>query len=310
MTLNTIHTGDALSCLCGLPDESVDMCVSSPPYFGLRDYGVDGQLGLEGSPELYVDRLVQVFREVRRILKPDGTLWLNIGDSYATSSGPQAPRNTRNSQGHTEKRVPEGYKMKDLIGIPWMVAFALRSDGWYLRQDIIWNKTNCMPESVRDRCTRSHEYIFLLSKRRHYYFDAEAISEPITGSSTERYLRSEGSPRLPRFGGNKYVEADQIVDRRKDGSAYAPRPRRNKRDVWSICTGGFKGAHFAVFPPQLVRPCVLAGCRPGGVVLDPFMGSGTTAIVAIEEGRNYIGIELNPDYVKLAENRINEARAR
>ena len=315
MNLNTIITGDALNVLKAMEAESVNMCVTSPPYFGLRDYGIDGQLGLEGSPERYTEKIVEIFREVRRILKPDGTLWLNIGDSYATSSGPQAPKNTRNSQGHTRKHVPDGYKIKDLIGIPWMVAFALRSDGWYLRQDIIWNKTNCMPESVRDRCTRSHEYVFMFSKRPRYYYDAEAISEPITGNSTERYLRElkspkEGTPHLPRFGGNKYVEGDQTIDRRKDGATYIPKLRKNKRDVWSVCTGGFKGAHFAVFPPQLVRPCILAGSKAGGVVLDPFMGSGTTAIVCIEEGRNFIGIELNPEYVAMANSRILEAKER
>ena len=310
---NQIITGDALTVLRTMEAESVDMCVTSPPYYNLRDYGIEGQLGHEETPEEYVEKMTEIFREVRRILRKDGTLWVVIGDSYATSSGPQAPRNTRNSQGHTPKRVPEGYKLKDLIGIPWMVAFALRADGWYLRQDIIWNKTNCMPESVRDRCTRSHEYVFMFSKARAYYYDAEAISEPITGNSTERYLRElksgeHGTPHLPRFGGNKYVTDGDPVDRRKDGSTYIPKLRRNKRDVWSICTGGFKGAHFAVFPPQLVRPIILAGCRPGGTVLDPFVGSGTTAAVAIEEGRDYIGIEINPAYVEMATERIASAK--
>lgn len=315
MQVNTIITGDSLNVLRSMDAESVDMCVTSPPYYGLRDYGVDGQIGHEQTPEEYIEKLVEIFREVRRILKPDGTLWLNIGDSYATSSGAQAPRNTRNKQGHTKKSVPDGYKPKDLIGIPWMAAFALRADGWYLRQDIIWNKTNCMPESVRDRCTRSHEYVFMFAKSRRYHFDNEAISEPITGSSTERYIRElkngeTSTPRLPRFGGNKYHGDGDPVDRRKDGSTYIPKLRRNKRDVWSTCTGGFKGAHFAVFPPALIRPCILAGCRPGGVVLDPFIGSGTTAVVAIEEGRNYIGIEINPAYVEMADERIRHAKER
>lgn len=313
MNLNTIITGDSLEVLRSMADESVDMCVTSPPYYGLRNYGVDGQIGLEATPEEYVEKLVEIFHEVRRILKPDGTLWLNLGDSYATSSGPQPPRNTRNQQGHTKKQVPAGYKPKDLIGIPWLVAFALRADGWYLRQDIVWQKTNCMPESVRDRCTRSHEYVFMLAKSRRYYFDGEAISEPITGNSTERYIRElkngeTSTPHLPRFGGSKYVTEGDPVDRRKGGSTYIPKLRRNKRDVWSTCTGGFKGAHFAVFPPALIRPCILAGCRPGGVVLDPFIGSGTTALVAIEEGRNYIGIEINPDYTTMATERIRQAR--
>lgn len=196
-----IITGEALETLRQLPDRCCDVCVTSPPYYGLRNYEVDGQIGLEGSPDEYVEKLVEVFREVRRVLKDDGTLWLNIGDSYATRSGPQPPTNTRNQCGHTAKSVPTGYKPKDLIGIPWLLAFALRADGWYLRQDIIWQKTNCMPESVKDRCTKSHEYLFLLAKSPRYYFNAEAISEPIAGSSTKRYLQNieaqKGSDRQP-----------------------------------------------------------------------------------------------------------------
>lgn len=318
-----IITGDALEELKKLPACCCDMCVTSPPYYGLRNYGASGQIGLEGSPDEYVERLVEVFREVRRVLKDDGTLWLNIGDSYATRSGPQPPRNTRNQCGHTEKRVPGGYKCKDLIGIPWLLAFALRNDGWYLRQDIIWQKTNCMPESVKDRCTKSHEYIFLLTKSPRYYFDAEAISEPIAESSIKRCQQNieaqKGSTRqpgktngamkavLPRFGGKKYGDDNNTETRTKSGNEYILTLRRNKRDVWAICTAGFKGAHFAVFPEKLVKPCVLAGSRPGGTVLDPFMGSGTAGAVAVQEGRDFIGIEINPEYTKLSEQRIRAA---
>lgn len=318
-----IITGEALETLRQLPDRCCDVCVTSPPYYGLRNYEVDGQIGLEGSPDEYVEKLVEVFREVRRVLKDDGTLWLNIGDSYATHSGPQPPTNTRNQCGHTAKSVPTGYKPKDLIGIPWLLAFALRADGWYLRQDIIWQKTNCMPESVKDRCTKSHEYLFLLAKSPRYYFNAEAISEPIAGSSTKRYLQNieaqKGSDRqpgktngamkaaLPRFGGEKYGDSENEETRTKSGAVYVPTLRRNKRDVWAISTAGFKGAHFAVFPEKLVRPCVLAGSKPGGTVLDPFCGSGTTGAVATQEGRDFIGIEINPEYSKMSEQRIHEA---
>lgn len=318
-----IITGEALETLRQLPDRCCDVCVTSPPYYGLRNYEVDGQIGLEGSPDEYVEKLVEVFREVRRVLKDDGTLWLNIGDSYATHSGPQPPTNTRNQCGHTAKSVPTGYKPKDLIGIPWLLAFALRADGWYLRQDIIWQKTNCMPEGVKDRCTKSHEYLFLLAKSPRYYFNAEAISEPIAGSSTKRYLQNieaqKGSDRqpgktngamkaaLPRFGGEKYGDSENEETRTKSGAVYVPTLRRNKRDVWAISTAGFKGAHFAVFPEKLVRPCVLAGSKPGGTVLDPFCGSGTTGAVATQEGRDFIGIEINPEYSKMSEQRIHEA---
>lgn len=311
---------DALEGLRTLEPESVHTCVTSPPYYNLRDYGVAGQIGAEATPEEFVEKLVEVFREVRRVLHPDGTLWVNIGDSYATRSGNQPPTNTRNSCGHTEKRTPPGYKYKDLIGVPWLLAFALRADGWYLRQDIIWNKSNCMPESVRDRCTKSHEYIFLLSKSERYYFDAAAISEPITGASTKRYMQNiesqagsfkqpgrGGRPMkaaLPRFGGEKYGADQTEKTRTKSGKTYAPTPRRNKRDVWTVGTSGFRGAHFAVFPEKLIEPCILAGCPEGGTVLDPFAGSGTTGVVAKRLGRNFIGCEINPDYAKMAADRI------
>jgi len=321
VSVKTVLLGDALERLHEMDSEIFHCCVTSPPYYNLRDYGTPGQIGMEETPERYIENLVQVFRGVRRVLRPDGTLWINIGDSYATSSGPQPPTNTRNSQGHTKKRVPEGYKRKDLIGIPWMLAFALRADGWYLRQDIIWQKPNAMPESVRDRCTKSHEYIFLLSKSPHYYFDAAAISEPIAGSSTKRYLQNieaqKGSDRqpgktngkmkaaLPRFGGEKYGPDGSEESRTNSGKVYVPTLRRNKRDVWAISTGGFKGAHFAVFPERLVEPCILAGCPEGGTVLDPFTGSGTTGVVAKRLRRNFVGVEINPEYWKMATDRIN-----
>lgn len=282
--------GDAADRLKDLESESVNTCVTSPPYYNLRDYGAAGQIGMEGTPEEYISDLVEVFREVRRVLRPDGTLWINIGDSYATSSGSQPPTNTRNAQGHTAKSVPLGYKRKDMIGIPWMLAFALRTDGWYLRQDIIWAKPNTMPESVRDRCTRSHEYIFLLSKSRKYYFDAEAISEPISGESLKRYER-KGERGSPMFCGC----ADD--DEHK-------KARKNRRDVWSIPTGGFKCEHIAVFPERLVEPCILAGSPEGGVVLDPFAGSGTTGAVAKRLGRDFVGVEINPQYRRMAIDRI------
>lgn len=297
-----IITGDALTELQHLPDRSCDMCVTSPPYYGLRNYGIEGQLGLENTPEAYVDKLVEVFREVRRVLKDDGTLWLNVGDSYATHSGAQPPKGTRNIHGHTAKNAPHGYKIKDLIGIPWMLAFALRSDGWYLRQDIIWQKPNCMPESVTDRCTKSHEYLFLLSKSPKYYFDSVAISEPVTGKNANRYLQKGQTP--PRLGGNKYGDDADRASRTKSGAVYVPALRKNKRDVWSVNTAGFRGAHFAVFPEALVEPCILAGSRPGGIVLDPFFGSGTAGVVAVREGRDFIGIELNPEYAEMGRARI------
>ena len=284
--METILWGDALEQLRTLEPDSVHTCVTSPPYYNLRDYGTAGQIGAEATPEEYIENLVKVFREVQRVLRPNGTLWINIGDSYATRSGAQPPTNTRNIHGHTAKQLPAGYKYKDLMGIPWMLAFALRTDGWHLRQDIIWAKPNCMPESVRDRCTKSHEYIFLLSKSDRYYFDAAAISEPIAEINVTRYLKS--------FGGKGYRNE-------------VPNLRRNKRDVWTIGTGGFKGAHFAVFPEKLVEPCILAGCPEGGLVLDPFAGSGTTGVVAKHLARNFIGIELNPEYCRMADERIRAA---
>jgi len=264
-----------------------------------------------------------VFREVRRVLRDDGTLWLNIGDCYAGSGKGAAshPDNAAKYKQGTNKgmvgarqtiqtRIPK-CKPKDLIGIPWMVAFALRNDGWYLRQDIIWAKPNPMPESVKDRCTKSHEYIFLLSKSAKYYYDAEAISEPVADSTVTRVFgKTNGVMKAaaPRYGGKKYTENPKMFYRTKSGNAYDYRERRNKRDVWMVSTKPFKGAHFATFPPDLIRPCIRAGSRSGGIVLDPFFGSGTVGMVAKQEGRRFIGIDINPDYSEMAFNRINNSK--
>ena len=303
LELNKIYNMDCLEGLKQLPDNSINCCVTSPPYWGLRDYGVEGQIGLEKTPEEYVSKMVEVFREVKRVLRKDGTLWLNLGDSYAGSGrGPTG----RNGIGNQEKRqgfhspkvvIPTGLKPKDLVGIPWMVAFALRADGWYLRQDIIWHKPNPMPESVKDRCTKAHEYIFLLSKSSKYYYDAEAIKEPL--ARPEELLRK--TPAV--FGGrNKH---DGYGTRKYSGNEYVGTyTGRNKRSVWTVSTKPFPEAHFATFPPDLIKPCILAGCPAGGVVLDPFMGSGTTGMVAAMHQRNFIGFELNPEYCKMAEKRI------
>lgn len=295
-----ILLGDALEQLRAIPSEIVHTCVTSPPYYNLRDYGTEGQIGNEASVEEYINTLVRIFREVRRVLRPDGTLWVNIGDSYATRSGNQPPTNTRNSCGHTTKKPPSGYKYKDMIGIPWQLAFALRADGWYLRQDIIWNKPNCMPEAVKDRCTKSHEYLFLLAKSEHYYFDAQAIREPATSKKgNARTFRGGGA-----YTGGRTHDNSAQVKRESHGNVENQTGHRNKRDVWTISTNGFRGAHFAVFPEKLVEPCILAGCPAGGLVLDPFMGSGTTGVVAKRLGRDFVGVEINPDYVEMATARM------
>ncbi len=371
---NKIYQGDVLKVLKTFPDESVHCCVTSPPYWGLRDYGVEGQLGLESTPEEYVTKMVEVFREVKRVLKKEGTLWLNLGDSYA-GSGKGAWGNKevqkeiyvpdKDSPQCKLKKVPQGLKPKDLVGIPWMVAFALRADGWYLRQDIIWHKPNAMPESVKDRCTKAHEYIFLLSKNRKYYYDYEAVKEPLS-IATVNDLKSRKTLN------NKGTHGGTRKDLGRNRDEYVPKDgKRNKRTVWTVTTKPFKGAHFAVFPEDLIEPCILAGTSPQAceicgapwervverepmeikrsgrgealgkygktaasgtmikpatsvttgwkptctcqnegkgrcIVLDPFMGSGTTAVVALKHNRNYIGIELNPEYIKIAEKRISE----
>ena len=297
--METILCGDALEQLRTLEAESVHTCVTSPPYYNLRDYGTAGQIGMEETPEEYIDKLVDVFREVWRVLRTDGTLWVNIGDSYATRSGPQPPRNTRNRCGHTAKATPDGYKYKDLIGIPWLLAFAMRADGWYLRQDIIWHKTNAMPESVRDRCTKAHEYIFLLSKSAHYYFDAAAIREQCGTKGNARTFRGGGA-----YTGGRSFQNSVRVERESHGNSANSTGGRNKRSVWSMATGQFKAAHYATFPERLVEPCILAGCQEGGTVLDPFAGSGTTGVVAKRLRRHFVGVEINPDYWQMATDRI------
>lgn len=290
--LNTILCGDCLEVLRTLPSSSVDCCVTSPPYYALRDYGVDGQIGLEDTPEVYIAKLSDVFMEVYRVLKPEGTLWLNIGDSY-----------NGNKKGNTEtikykvvaesndfhKKLWKGAKQKDLIGIPWMLGFTLRSKGWYLRQDIIWEKGNPLPESVTDRCTKSHEYIFLMSKSLKYYFDHEAIQEKAKYPNDNRGSRGD-SRRGTEMNSVSGVTGEM----------------RNKRDVWCVNTKPCKEAHFATYPFELIKPCILAGCPENGIVLDPFMGSGTTAIVARSLNRNYIGVELNPEYIKIAQKRLEK----
>ncbi len=318
--------GDVLEKLKEMPDEQFDCVVTSPPYWGLRDYGVEGQIGLERTPEEYVAKLVVIFREVRRVLKKNGTLWLNLGDSYAAGGNGGGTKKQDSNRGtnvikgraHT---APPGLKPKDLVGIPWRVAFALQADGWYLRQDIIWAKPNPMPESVRDRCTRSHEYVFLFSKSRRYFFDSDAIKEPSSG-------REFRVPYGWGIGGEPHVARDlqknavhskmAIADKRIAGSGRGLHGHsgnkladgmvltdRNKRSVWSVTAKAFKGAHFAVFPEKLIEPMIAAGCPWGGAVLDPFMGAGTTAVVAKKLGRHSVGIELNPEYIEIAKKRID-----
>lgn len=302
--MSRVINGDALTELRKLPDESVDMCVTSPPYFGLRDYGVGGQIGLEETPDTYIQALTKVFHEVRRVLKPQGTLWLNIGDSYCNSNGyarasEQFQREGRNDAPANDRDLTQlhnaGYKTKDLIGIPWMLAFALRNDGWYLRQDIIWQKPNPMPESVTDRCTKSHEYIFLFSKSSKYYFDHEAIQEDAIGEPCVRDKHAEGY-QADYAHGDRFSPGERV---------YGANGKRNKRDVWNVSVAPIKEAHFATFPKKLIEPCILAGCPVGGTVLDPFFGSGTTGVVATELNRDYIGIELNPKYVEIINKRTS-----
>lgn len=300
LELNKIYNMDCMEGLKQLDDNSINCCVTSPPYWGLRDYGVEGQLGLESTPEEYVAKMVEVFREVKRVLRDDGTLWLNLGDSYCgncsrTSTGRAGLGNPR--EGVFTKKG-KGIKPKDLVGIPWMVAFALRADGWYLRQDIIWHKPNAMPESVKDRCTKAHEYIFLLSKSRKYYYDNEAIKETAKNANKTISLGEKSFSKRQAKG----VGVEPSGNGKSDN--YTVKEYRNKRSVWTVTTKPFKGAHFAVFPEDLIEPCILAGCPAGGVVLDPFMGSGTTCMVAAMYQRNFIGFELNPEYCKMAEKRI------
>jgi DNA modification methylase len=343
-----IYTGDAISVLRGLPENSVHCCVTSPPYWGLRDYGTgqwvgglpdcdhqnhhgeqgrtgqradrtftgaqnffknecrkcgakrtDNQIGLEDTPQDYVARLVEVFSEVRRVLKPDGTLWLNLGDSYANDGkwgGATGGKHVSALHGEPigRARRKTGLKPKDLIGIPWRVAFALQADGWWLRSDIVWAKPAPMPESVTDRPTRSHEYIFLLAKSEQYYYDYEAVKEKAVSSHPS---------------GNGYKRSSRLTYQDEQGSRgsdeqWQPSPTRNLRDVWTVGAQPFPEAHFATFPPRLIEPCVIAGCPEGGTVLDPLFGAGTTGVVARKHRRKFIGIELNPEYVAMAERRM------
>lgn len=329
--MNKVFFGDCRDTMRDLIAQGVkvQMCVTSPPYFGLRDYGHPGQLGLEATPAEFVAAMVEVFALVRELLADDGVLWLNLGDSY--SNGGRKTRDPGQSKLHpaftgednavTTFRPDDGAKPKDLLGIPWRVAFALQADGWYLRQDIIWHKPNPMPESVTDRCTKAHEYLFLLSKSERYYFDARAIAQPIAESSKERLAQPNlpnqaGSDRVPgktngnmkavgpRFGGNKYGDDDREESRTKSGNEYTGGDGlANRRSVWTVPTVPYSGAHFATFPPALIEPCILAGSRSGDTVLDPFFGSGTTGEVAGNFGRNWIGCEINDQYAPLQQAR-------
>lgn len=333
MNINQIYNTECFTWLQSLPDESINCCVTSPPYYGLRDYGNDAQIGLEKTPEEYIYKLVNVFHEVYRVLKNDGTLWVNIGDSYAGSMKGAArfPDNAMNYKQGTNRgtlgkatlvKQCTGCKNKDLIGIPWMLAFALRADGWYLRQDIIWSKPNPMPESVSDRCTKSHEYIFLLSKSRSYYFDSESIKVPARESTirrikqdvanqigSSRSLKTNGNMKAV-IGGRKRI-MDNITDsdpmyRSNTSREYEYTDVANKRSVWEVSTCAYRDAHFAVFPEKLIVDCIKAGCPEDGIVIDPFMGSGTTAVVARKLNRNYIGAELNSSYISIARKRLSK----
>jgi len=310
MILNTIICSDALEALGTMPDNSVDCCITSPPYYGLRNYGVDGQIGLEQTPEEFIDRLVAVFREVKRVLKKEGTLWVNIGDSYNGSGksigvnfGDCLQESNPHSQNTTPTRV-KGLKPKDMIGVPFMLALALRSDGWYLRQDIIWAKPNSMPENVKDRCTKSHEYIFLLSKSRKYFFDHKSIMEPAAYDG-RKGTKHKGSQKYPQANSTG-SKAQSLSSRERERWRCDEHGNfvRNKRSVWIVGTQPERENHFACFPQNLIIDCIKAGCPDNGIVLDPFMGSGTTAVVARKLGRNYIGIELNPDYIEIANRKL------
>lgn len=352
---NQVHFGDCRESLRAMAAAGVkvQMCVTSPPYFGLRDYGHEGQIGLEETPEQFISELVEVFRCVRDVLADDGTCWINIGDSYASNGArdwhPQqlsvSSSSTRgggkkvSSMEYRSGSIDHGAKPKDLIGIPWMLAFALRADGWYLRQDIIWHKPNPMPESVTDRCTKAHEYVFLLSKSPRYFIDPAGLKEVAVGAMAGNTKPTKGA-RAYADGATEHRTAaglhqwaerqrsardsfkregskrEQAIPGQNVGTHRAERDEsdydiamRNRRSVWTIATKPYKGAHFAVFPSALVEPCILAGSRPGDLVLDCFMGSGTTASVAIEHGRDFIGCDINPDYKELQDERIAEARA-
>lgn len=310
--------GDCVDMLHALPSQCVQCVVTSPPYFRLRDYGVDGQLGLEATPTEYVAALVEVFREVRRVLRDDGTVWLNLGDSYSHAGNGSRdavrwPKQARNDHRVAHAKKDSGLKPKDLMGMPWRLAFALQGDGWYLRQDIIWHKPSPMPESVRDRCTKAHEYLFLLSKSARYYYDNEAIKEPANGwngskfdvGKTAGHLQGRMQKNRPSRAEGEFNGKTEAMAGTGQNAFRAVTETRNKRSVWTIASEPYAGAHFATFPTKLIEPCILAGCPAGDIVLDPFAGSGTVGVVALRHGRQFIGIELNPDYIKLAEARIN-----
>lgn len=318
-----ILQGDWTEVLRSLPEKSVHCCVTSPPYWGLRDYCVEGQLGLEPTLEEYVAKMVDGFREVRRVLRDDGTLWLNLGDSYSHSKPKQKQGDWTNTQGrlnwsNNQSHSVAGLLPKNLVGIPWRVAFALQADGWYLRSDIIWHKPNPMPESVTDRPTKAHEYIFLLSKSERYYYDQDAILEQCSLNTHARLsqdvqnqigsARANGGTRSDRpmkAVGRKFDSGSGNKNNPNFDAALAIMPeKRNKRTVWTVATKSYSGAHFATYPPELIEPCILAGCPEGGTVLDPFVGSGTTLEIAETLYRNSIGIELNPDYIRLANKRV------
>lgn len=330
--MNSIEFGDCRETMRRWASEGVkaQMCVTSPPYFGLRDYGHEGQIGLEQTPEEYIAAMVEVFRCVKDVLADDGTLWLNIGDSYSVQHvgrrdhGTGAPTsrlgpNKDGLPGGTEikatgNRLIPGAKPKELLGIPWRIALALQADGWYLRQDIIWHKPNPMPESVKDRCTKAHEYIFLLSKLDRYFFDSEAMKEPAVGANLHDVTGRTKQRGMADTFKRKDSKRAQAIPGQTVGTHREDRPdssydlfTRNRRSVWTVATRPYKGAHFATFPPALIEPCILAGSRPGDIVLDCFMGSGTTAAVAIQHGRQYLGCELNPEYGPLQQERIQAA---
>jgi len=299
MKLNKIYQGDTLQTLKTFPDDLVDTIITSPPYWGLRDYGVEGQIGLEKTPEEYVSKIAEVFRELKRVLKKEGTCWLNLGDSYCGTGDKGKLKDPKYAEGRNAQVIAlnnkiEGLKSKDLVGIPWRVAFALQADGWYLRQDIIWNKPNPMPESVTDRCTKTHEYIFLLTKNSRYYYDNEDIKEKtLTKDKSNRdrdKTKLNNTPGRTRMAGLKTNNYET----------------RNKRSVWTVNTKPYKDAHFATFPEKLIVPMIKAGCPEKGIVLDPFMGAGTTAAVARKLSRDWLGIELNNEYIKIAEKRMQQ----
>jgi site-specific DNA-methyltransferase (adenine-specific) len=309
-----VIVGDNRETLKALPDQSVQTVITSPPYWGLRDYGNDDQIGLEQTPDEFIEQLCLVFDEVWRVLKDDGTIWVNLGDSYSAMRDSKAsPDSLRAGDGtkvgSAANRNPEnlrkaGLKHKDLVGIPWRFAFAMQARGWYLRQDIIWAKPNPMPESVTDRCTKSHEYIFLLTKSSKYYFDNVAIREEASSDSGFAKQRAKG---ITNFATTKEERFSKDARSGNGYGNYVDNGFRNKRSVWAITTKPYKEAHFATYPPDLIEPCILAGSKEGDIVLDPFSGSGTTGEVALQKGRNYIGLELNPEYAALSEKRLNEA---